>query len=51
MGKGKDLGLSMVYGIVNRHGGAINLASKPGAGTTVDVYLPLVRQEMALNKH
>jgi signal transduction histidine kinase/ActR/RegA family two-component response regulator len=40
VGKGTGLGLAMVYGAVEAHGGAIAVASKPGAGTTIDVYLP-----------
>jgi len=45
VGTGKGLGMSMVYGIVKRHDGAINLASTPGVGTTVDIYLPLIVQQ------
>lgn len=41
-GKGTGLGLSTVYGIVRNHNGFIDLSSKPGEGTTVDVYLPAI---------
>jgi two-component system NtrC family sensor kinase len=34
------LGLSVVYGIVNRHHGHIDVQSTPGAGTTFTVQLP-----------
>ncbi len=33
-------GLSVVYGIVRQHGGAIQVQSKPGSGTTVLIFLP-----------
>jgi PAS domain S-box-containing protein len=34
------LGLSIVYGIVRQNGGVVRIASEPGEGTTVKVYLP-----------
>ena len=39
-GEGTGMGLSVVRGIVQSHGGAIQVASIPGQGTTFDVYLP-----------
>lgn len=40
-GKGVGLGLAVVYGIVQRHGGRLDVASTPGEGTTFTVELPL----------
>ncbi|MEK7848219.1 MAG: ATP-binding protein, partial [Chloroflexota bacterium] len=39
--RGTGLGLSVAYGIVHRHGGAIDLVSAVGKGTTFHVRLPL----------
>jgi signal transduction histidine kinase len=40
VGEGSGLGLSIVHGIVERHGGTISVASDVGKGTTFTVSLP-----------
>jgi len=42
VGEGTGLGLSMVYGSVQNHGGVFEIESELGKGTTCHVYLPLV---------
>ena len=45
VGKGTGLGLSVAYGIVEAHGGWIDVESVPGAGSTFRIYLPVWRSE------
>jgi two-component system NtrC family sensor kinase len=40
VGKGTGLGLSQVYGFARQAGGTATVASDPGQGTTVTLYLP-----------
>jgi two-component system sensor histidine kinase/response regulator len=41
VGQGTGLGLSLCRGIVEEHGGTINLESEPGRGTKFDITLPV----------
>jgi two-component system, cell cycle sensor histidine kinase and response regulator CckA len=47
-GHGTGLGLSVVYGIINNHGGFVDLKSEIDQGTTFDIYLPLPKEELEL---
>ncbi|MBF0457769.1 MAG: ATP-binding protein [Nitrospirae bacterium] len=46
VGCGKGLGLSIVDGIVSRHGGRVNLESAEGKGTSITIRLPLMQNRM-----
>ena len=41
VGVGTGLGLSICYEIVEKHGGKIDVSSKPGEGTEFVIYLPI----------
>lgn len=43
VGEGTGLGLSLSYGIVQKHGGRIEVDSRPDAGTTFTIWLPIRR--------
>ena len=40
VGQGTGLGLAVVYGVAKAHGGWVDVASAPGAGSRFDVFLP-----------
>ena len=44
-GRGTGLGLSMVYGFAKQSGGAVTIASQPGRGTTVTMFLPMATSD------
>jgi two-component system, NtrC family, sensor kinase len=48
VGRGTGLGLSQVYGFAKQSGGAVTIASPPGNGTTVTLFLQ--RAERALSE-
>ena len=47
--RGSGLGGAVVYGIMSEHHGAITVATAPGAGTTVSLYLPAPPLSAAAN--
>jgi PAS domain S-box-containing protein len=40
LGQGTGLGLSMVHGLASQLGGALTIASQPGSGTQMSIWLP-----------
>ncbi|MDB5311781.1 MAG: Blue-light-activated protein [Gemmataceae bacterium] len=46
LGKGTGLGLAVVYGVAQAHGGRVWCHSEPGRGSRFDVYLPSSTEEL-----
>ncbi|HSE26875.1 MAG TPA: PAS domain S-box protein [Gemmatimonadales bacterium] len=42
-GRGTGLGMAMVYGLMQQHGGTVELESEPGRGTEVRLWFPATR--------
>ncbi|HEU0045212.1 ATP-binding protein [Sphingomonas sp.] len=51
VGKGTGLGLSQIFALVQQLGGAVGIASAPGAGTTVTLHLPRDKTEERETTH
>ncbi|MGE7367499.1 ATP-binding protein [Neorhizobium sp. NPDC001467] len=47
VGRGTGLGLSMVQGLIEQSGGALNIESSPGKGTTIFLWLPVATEGQA----
>lgn len=43
--EGTGMGLAIVHGIIQRHGGAVSVESEPGKGTAFHCYFPLIAQK------
>ncbi|MBF0224220.1 MAG: response regulator [Desulfobacterales bacterium] len=44
VGEGSGMGLSVVYGIIKSYGGAVNVESQIGKGSTFNLYFPIYQE-------
>jgi len=51
IGKGTGLGLSMVHGLTAQSGGSMQIASQPGKGTVVSLWIPRARRQDVRQVH
>lgn len=47
VGQGTGLGLSVVHGIMQTHGGAVQVDSTPGQGSVFSLYFPVTHEQVA----
>jgi signal transduction histidine kinase len=47
VGRGSGLGLSMVQGLILQTGGAMQIASRPNEGTTIELWLPVAPERVS----
>lgn len=48
VGEGAGMGLAIVYGIVTKRSGALDVSSQIGVGTVFEIYLPVAKPEPAV---
>jgi nitrogen-specific signal transduction histidine kinase/CheY-like chemotaxis protein len=49
VGEGTGMGLSVVLGVVQLHGGDVQVESEPGKGTTFKIFLPVTAEELKVD--
>ena len=46
VGEGTGLGMAIVYGLMESYGGGIDVQTRPGEGTSFQLYFPLTREKV-----